>query len=48
MLNKIGEKHNKNDVGLYKDDGLVVFKNVSGPELEHIKRTFNHYLKSSN
>ena len=48
MLNKIGEKYNKNDVGLYKDDGLVVFKNVSGPELEHIKRTFNHYLKSSN
>ena len=26
MLNKISEKYNKNDVGIYRDDCLVVFK----------------------
>ena len=26
MLNKISEKYNKKDVGLYRDDGLAVFK----------------------
>ena len=46
MLNKISEKYNKNNIGLYRDGNLAVFKNISGPESEHIKRTFNHYLKS--
>ena len=46
MLNKISEKYNKNNIGLYRDGSLAVFKNISGPEAEHIKRTFNHYLKS--
>ena len=45
MLNKIGEKYNKNDVGLYRDDGLVVFKNVSGPGSEHIKKNFQSLFK---
>ena len=40
MLNKISEKYNKNDVGLYRDDGLAVFKNMSGPESERIKKNF--------
>ena len=39
-LNKIGEKYNKNEVGLYRDDGLAVFKNISGPESESIKKYF--------
>ena len=25
-------KYNKNDIGLYTDDGLAVFKNISGPQ----------------
>ena len=40
MLNKISEKYNKNDVGLYRDDGLAVFKNINGPESERIKKNF--------
>ena len=32
MLNKISEKYNKNDIALYRDDVLAVFKNISGPE----------------
>ena len=40
MLNKISKKYDKNDIGLYRDDGLVVFKNISGPESERIKKNF--------
>ena len=39
-LNKISKKYNKNDAGLHKDDGLAVFKNINGPELERIKKNF--------
>ena len=24
----------KNDIGLYRDDGLAIFKNISGPKSE--------------
>ena len=40
MLNKISKKYDKNDIGLYRDDGLVVFKNIRGPESERIKKNF--------
>ena len=30
-LNKIREKHNKNDLGLYRDDGLTVLKIYVAP-----------------
>ena len=45
MLNNISEKYNKNDVGLYRDDGLAVFKNISGPESQRIKKNFQSLLK---
>ena len=45
MLNKISEKHNKNDIGLHKDDGLAVFKNVSDSESERIKKNFQSLFK---
>ena len=39
-LNKISEKYNKYDIGLYTDDGLAVFKNISGPEWKRIRKNF--------
>ena len=45
MSNKISEKYNKNNVGLYRDDGLAVFKNISGPESERIKKNFQSLFK---
>ena len=32
ILHKLNQKYNKHDVGLYRDDGLAVFKNISGPQ----------------
>ena len=31
LLSLIGNKYNFNNIGLYRDDGLAVFKNTSGP-----------------
>ena len=31
MLNLIGKKYDSNNIGLYKDDGLAVFRNLSEP-----------------
>ena len=43
MLNKISEKYNKNDVDLYRDNGLAVFKNITGPESARIKKKLKKY-----
>ena len=46
MLSLIGNKHNPNNVGLYKDDRLAVFKNTRGPQSEKIKKTFQKVFKN--
>ena len=38
MLNLIAPLVGKNNVGLYRDDGLAILKNASGPESERIKK----------
>ena len=40
MLSLIGSKCNPNNIRLYRDDGLAIFKNTSGPQSEEIKKTF--------
>ena len=45
MLEKIGNYFDKNNVELYRDDGLAVFKNVSGPESERIKKKLQSLFK---
>ena len=40
MLSLIDNKCNPNIIGLYRDNGLAVFKNTSCPQSEKIKRTF--------
>ena len=37
LLSLLGEKYNNKEIGLYRDDGLSVFKNINGPEAEKIK-----------
>ena len=46
MLSLIGNKYNPNNIGLYRDDGLAVFKNTSGPQSEKIKMTFQKMFKN--
>ena len=46
MLNKIRETCSKNDVGSYRDNGLAVFKNISGPDLHSLKKNFQSLFKT--
>ena len=36
ILYQLSRIYNKNDIGLYRDDGLAVFRNTSGPQTEKI------------
>jgi len=47
MLSQIAEKFDKNNIGLYRDDGLAVFKNISGPQSEKIKKQFQKHFKDN-
>ena len=46
MLSLIGSKYNPNNIGLYRDDGLAVFKNTSSPQSEKIKKIFQKMFKN--
>ena len=45
ILSTIPAKYNKKDIGLYRDDGLAVLKNKSGPQCERIKKDFQKLFK---
>ena len=38
VLNLLGDKFGRNNLGLYRDDGLAYFKNVSGPKSDRIRK----------
>ena len=38
LLEKISEICNEGDIGLYRDDGLAIFRNKSGTQLEKIEK----------
>ena len=40
LLHKLSEKYERENLSLYRDDGLAIFKNVSGPDSEKIKKHF--------
>ena len=40
MLYLFGKKYDSKNIVLYRDDGLAVFKNVSGPASEKIKKQY--------
>ena len=46
MLSLIGNIYNRNNIVLYRDEGLAVFKNTSGPQSEKIKKTFQKMFKN--
>jgi len=48
LLSQITKKFSKKNIGLYRDDGLAVFKNISGPQSEKIKKEFQQIFKKNN
>jgi hypothetical protein len=45
LLSIISELYNKDDVGLYRDDGLAVFHNINGPKADRIRKHFQAIFK---
>ena len=39
---------NKNDIGLYRVDGLAIFRNAIGPQAEKIKKHFQNIFRKNN
>ena len=48
LLNEIGKQYNKTNFGLYRDDGLAVFENISGPQADRIRKHFHAIFKKQN
>ena len=48
ILYQLSRIYNKNDIGLYRDDGLAVFRNTSGPQAEKIKKHFQSIFRKNN
>ena len=47
LLYKLSLKYNKNNIGLYRDDGLAIFKNISGPKSEKVKKDIQKLFKEN-
>ena len=47
MLSLISEKYNKKDFGLYRDDGLGVVTDKSGPETEKVRKNIQKVFKEN-
>ena len=47
LLYKRSLKYNKNDIGLYRDDGLAIFKNISGLKSEKVKKDILKLFKEN-
>ena len=48
ILNKLTSIINKSDIGLYRDDGLGIFQNVSKPEIKRKKKAIVKVFKGCN
>ena len=46
MLSLTGTKYNPNKIALSTDDGMVIFKNTSGRNLNKLKRFFKKCLRA--
>ena len=47
LLYKHSLKYNKNDIGLYCDDCLVILKKISGPKSEKVKKDIQKLFKEN-
>ena len=47
LLYQLSKNYNKKDIGLYRDDGLAIFKNVSCSKAEKIKKDIQKLFKNN-
>ena len=46
ILHVLGEKYGTDKIGLYRNDGLACFRNISGSQAEWIRKEFTSIFKS--
>ena len=44
ILDQLGNQYGKKNVGLYRDDGLAAFEDISGPQGERIKKDITKFF----
>ena len=47
LLNLLGRQYDTKNIGLYRDDGLSIFRNCSGPQMEKIKKHLQKVFKNN-
>ena len=47
LLNNVANKFDKNSVGLCRDDGLALFKNINGHHADKIRKDIHQLFKES-
>ena len=45
LLDNLSDKYGKNNVGLHRDDGLVLLRNASGPQSERTRKDITREFK---
>ena len=48
ILYQLSSIYNKNDIGLYRDHSLAIFRDKSGPQAEKIKKHFQNIFCKNN
>ena len=46
QLDKLGERFGKENIGLYRDDGLATLKNVTGRQADRSRKTMHEIFNS--
>ena len=46
ILNGLGITYGKENIGFYRDDGLAVFKNITGPQADRIRKDIRRHFKT--
>jgi len=46
ILNDLCNIYGKENIGLYRDDGLAVFKNITGPQADRIRKDITRHFKT--
>ena len=47
LLNLLGRQYDSKNIGLFRDDGLAIFKNCSGLQMEKIKKSQQKVFKNN-
>ena len=47
IQSQLSKMFDKKNFGLYRDDGLAVFRKISGPESERVKKEFHRIFKAN-